>query len=70
MELVPHVAANGFHYRSSLLSRKASRPQYTLCKTDDSFFPALTIEHSPELAQKEADELAEMISEMAKRLSA
>ncbi|WVR07065.1 hypothetical protein IAU60_004104 [Kwoniella sp. DSM 27419] len=37
-------------------------------------FPALTeaitIDHSAELAQKEADELAEMIDEMAKRLEA
>ena len=31
---------------------------------------ALTIEHSSELAQKEADELAEMIDLMAKKLIA
>jgi hypothetical protein len=30
---------------------------------------ALTIEKSTKLAQKEADELAEMIGEMAKRLA-
>jgi hypothetical protein len=31
---------------------------------------ALTIEKSPEMAQKEADELAQMIGEMARRLEA
>ena len=37
---------------------------------DCSSFVALTIEKSPEMAQKEADELAQMVDAMATRLEA